>query len=82
MAMPLEGLIRNDSIHAAAVVICDEPLTEYVPLQQKGDAEVVTQFEHERRRPSSACSRWTSSACATSTSSRRRSTIIEQTRGV
>jgi DNA polymerase-3 subunit alpha len=44
LAMALEGLIRNDSIHAAGVVISDQPLTEYVPLQQKGDAEVVTQF--------------------------------------
>ncbi len=44
LAMSLEGLIRNDSIHAAGVVISDKPLTEYVPLQQKGDAEVVTQF--------------------------------------
>jgi DNA polymerase-3 subunit alpha len=44
LAMSLEGLIRNDSIHAAGVVISDQPLTTYVPLQQKGDAEVVTQF--------------------------------------
>jgi len=44
LARSLEGLIRNDSIHAAAVVISDKPLTEYVPLQQKGDAEIVTQF--------------------------------------
>jgi DNA polymerase III subunit alpha len=45
MAMPLEGVVRNDSIHAAAVVIGDRPLTEYLPLQQKGpDAEVVTQL--------------------------------------
>ena len=45
MAMPLEGVVRNDSIHAAAVVIGDRPLTEYLPLQQKGtDSEVVTQF--------------------------------------
>ncbi len=44
LAMALEGLIRNDSIHAAGVVISDQPLTEYVPLQQKGDAELVTQF--------------------------------------
>ena len=37
--------MRNDSIHAAAVVIGDRPLTEYLPLQQKGiDSEVVTQF--------------------------------------
>ena len=45
MAQPLEGVVRNDSIHAAAVVIGDRPLTEYLPLQQKGpDAEIVTQF--------------------------------------
>ena len=45
MATPLEGVVRNDSIHAAAVVIGDRPLTEYLPLQQKGtDSEVVTQF--------------------------------------
>ncbi len=34
LAKPLEGLVRADSIHAAAVVIGDRPLTEYVPLQQ------------------------------------------------
>ncbi len=45
-ARGLEGLRRQDSIHAAAVVISPEPLTNIVPIQQKGeDAEVVTQFE-------------------------------------
>ncbi len=44
LARALEGIIRNDSIHAAGVVISDRPLTDYLPLQQKGDAEVVTQF--------------------------------------
>jgi len=45
-ARGLEGLRRQDSIHAAAVVISPTPLTEIVPIQQKGeDAEVVTQFE-------------------------------------
>jgi DNA polymerase-3 subunit alpha len=45
LAKPLEGLVRNDSIHAAGVVIGDKPLTEYVPLQRKGEGEeVVTQF--------------------------------------
>ena len=45
LAKPLEGLVRQDSIHAAGVVIGDRPLTEYIPLQQKGpDQEVVTQF--------------------------------------
>src|SRR4029077_14581663 len=45
LAKPLEGLTRQDSIHAAAVVIGAEPLMNIVPLQQKGaDQEVVTQF--------------------------------------
>ncbi|MBN1320094.1 MAG: DNA polymerase III subunit alpha [Thermoleophilia bacterium] len=43
MARPLEGLIRQDSIHAAGVVISRGPLTDHLPLMQKGDAEVVTQ---------------------------------------
>jgi DNA polymerase-3 subunit alpha len=45
LAKPLEGLVRQDSIHAAGVVISDRPLTDIVPVQQKGaDQEVVTQF--------------------------------------
>ncbi len=45
LAKPLEGLVRADSIHAAGVVIADRPLTDVVPLQQKGaDQEIVTQF--------------------------------------
>jgi DNA polymerase-3 subunit alpha len=45
LATPLEGLVRQDSIHAAGVVISDRPLVEVVPLQQKGaDQEVVTQY--------------------------------------
>jgi DNA polymerase III subunit alpha len=45
-AKGLEGLRRQDSIHAAAVVISPQPLTTIVPLQRKGeDSEVVTQYE-------------------------------------
>ncbi len=33
VAQGLEGIARNSSIHAAAVVIADRPLTEIVPLQ-------------------------------------------------
>jgi DNA polymerase-3 subunit alpha len=45
-ARGLEGLRRQDSIHAAAVVIAPEPLTNIVPIQQKGEgAEIVTQYE-------------------------------------
>src|SRR5215203_2309072 len=36
LAQPLEGLVRQDSIHAAGVVISAEPLINVVPLQQKG----------------------------------------------
>ena len=52
VAKGLEGLRRQDGIHAAAVVITDEPLTEYLPIQRKPDgssdpanAPVVTQYE-------------------------------------
>ena len=46
VARGLEGLRRQDSIHAAAVVIAPEPLDTIVPLQRKGEgAETVTQFE-------------------------------------
>ncbi len=45
-ARGLEGLRRQDSIHAAAVVISPRPLTDLLPVQRKGeDAEVVTQYE-------------------------------------
>ena len=45
-ARDLEGLRRQDSIHAAAVVISPQPLTDLVPIQQKGEgAEIVTQYE-------------------------------------
>ncbi|HET9261041.1 MAG TPA: DNA polymerase III subunit alpha [Acidimicrobiia bacterium] len=46
VARGLEGLRRQDSIHAAAVVIAPEPLDTIVPVQRKGEgAETVTQFE-------------------------------------
>src|SRR6476619_5482668 len=37
----LEGVVRNSSIHAAAVVIADRPLTDIVPLQLAEDRGVV-----------------------------------------
>ena len=53
MAKGLEGLRRQDGIHAAAVVITKEPLTEYLPdpAQARGRARrprtrpIVTQYE-------------------------------------
>ncbi|HEU5308881.1 MAG TPA: DNA polymerase III subunit alpha [Acidimicrobiia bacterium] len=52
VARGLEGLRRQDGIHAAAVVITRDPLTEYLPIQRKPeaggnieDAPIVTQYE-------------------------------------
>jgi DNA polymerase-3 subunit alpha len=45
LAMQIEGLARNVGTHAAAVVIADRPLTEYVPLQHiQGKEEIITQW--------------------------------------
>jgi DNA polymerase-3 subunit alpha len=54
VAQGLEGIVRNSSIHAAAVVIADRPLTDIVPLQiadsgstdENGERvfRIVTQF--------------------------------------
>ena len=43
-AKPLEGLSRNLSIHAAGVIIGDQPLTNLVPLALGADEEVITQY--------------------------------------
>jgi DNA polymerase-3 subunit alpha len=52
VARGLEGLRRQDGIHAAAVVITRDALTEYLPVQRKPEpgtpieqAPVVTQYE-------------------------------------
>ncbi len=52
VARGLEGLRRQDGIHAAAVVITKDPLTTYLPIQRKPepggnieDAPIVTQYE-------------------------------------
>jgi DNA polymerase III subunit alpha len=42
----LEGLARHASVHAAGIVIADEPLTNFVPLYKPpGTEDIVTQFE-------------------------------------
>jgi DNA polymerase III subunit alpha len=46
LAAGLEGLRRQHSIHAAGVVIADEPITDIVPtLVVDGEGEVVTQYD-------------------------------------
>jgi DNA polymerase III subunit alpha len=45
LAKQIEGLARNVGTHAAAVVIADRPLVEYVPLcRVTGKEEVITQW--------------------------------------
>lgn len=43
MSRRLEGLPRHSSTHAAGVVICQEPVMEYVPLNAN-DGAITTQF--------------------------------------
>jgi len=42
----LEGLTRHASVHAAGVVIADEPLMNFVPLYKApGSEDIITQYE-------------------------------------
>ncbi|MBN1796508.1 MAG: DNA polymerase III subunit alpha [Sedimentisphaerales bacterium] len=42
----LEGLTRHASVHAAGVVIAEEPLTNYIPLYKAPNSDdIITQFE-------------------------------------
>ncbi len=43
-ASKLEGMPRNVSVHAAGVVITDNPLTDYVPLSQSNGI-TITQYD-------------------------------------
>lgn len=46
VAMKLEGLVRHASTHAAGLMIGDQDLTEYVPLQREAKAgKIVTQYD-------------------------------------
>jgi len=46
IAEKVEGLPRHASVHAAAVVIADKPLTEYVPLQKETkEGRIITQYD-------------------------------------
>ncbi len=42
-ARKIEGMPRHASTHAAGVVICDAPVSDYVPIQKNGDV-IVTQY--------------------------------------
>lgn len=47
MAMKVEGMPRHISTHAAGVVISEEPLTHYVPLQIGTESISLTQYSME-----------------------------------
>jgi len=43
----LEGMIRQDSIHAAGIVISADELYNYTPIQKESGDDIVTQYEME-----------------------------------
>ncbi|MFA9558728.1 DNA polymerase III subunit alpha [Evansella sp. AB-rgal1] len=44
IAQDIEGLPRHSSVHAAGIVMSEEPLTDIVPLQHGNDGMFLTQF--------------------------------------
>ncbi len=44
IARKLEGLNRHAGVHAAGIVISDQPLWESVPVKREGDDVIVTQY--------------------------------------
>ncbi len=46
IAKKIVGLPRHSSVHAAAVIISDKDLTEYVPLQKESkEGRIITQYD-------------------------------------
>jgi DNA polymerase-3 subunit alpha len=46
-ARTLEGINRNVGVHAAGVLISDDPLTNHVPVQSGGKGELVAQMDKD-----------------------------------
>ena len=44
-AKKIEGLVRQDSIHAAGVLISKEPLAQTVPLKKMNNGETVSEYD-------------------------------------
>src|SRR5205814_1488285 len=44
-AKRLEGMVRNSGVHASAVVIAPQPLTDLVPLFRTKNDEIVTAYD-------------------------------------
>lgn len=47
LARKVEGMPRHASTHAAGVVISDQPITQYVPLQEGSEHVPLTQYSME-----------------------------------
>ncbi|GHO78742.1 DNA-directed DNA polymerase [Ktedonobacter sp. SOSP1-85] len=45
MALKLEGSVRSTGVHAAGVLVANEPLVNFVPLQKR-EGRISTQYEH------------------------------------
>lgn len=46
LAKKVEGVVRHSSVHAAAVVIADKPLTDYTPIQRESKSgKTITQYD-------------------------------------
>ncbi|WP_033296404.1 DNA polymerase III subunit alpha, partial [Amycolatopsis jejuensis] len=45
-ARGLEGLIRNAGVHACAVIMSSEPLTDAIPVWQRDDGSIITGWDY------------------------------------
>lgn len=45
-ALSIEGFVRGEGVHACAIIICRDPLSEHIPLKRdtKG-GDIITQFD-------------------------------------
>ncbi len=47
VARKLNGLIKNKSVHASGIIICDQPVLEVMPLEVAADKRIVTAYDME-----------------------------------
>lgn len=46
LALKVEGTIRHSSVHAAAIIVTDKPLTDYTPVQRDSKSgKTITQYD-------------------------------------
>ncbi len=45
LAQRIEGLVRHVSVHAAGVIIADQPILDYAPLYRGNESENVIQYD-------------------------------------